>query len=84
MYEFHSSIIFWRKQLGLSQSDLAWLVDRSRAQIQRYEQLEAIPDLETAFAIASALKRDPWHLFADVRAIAERRVAARRLRGRDL
>lgn len=71
-------LAFWRKQRAMTQAELAGLVGRSRAQIQRYETGTASPTLMTAFRIAAALEVDPRTLFEDTWRDAIQAVATRR------
>jgi transcriptional regulator with XRE-family HTH domain len=55
-----------RKQLGLSQSDLAILVAETRETVSRYEGSGRLPDLETVLALEMVLGQSIPTLFAGI------------------
>lgn len=50
-----ASIINKRKELGLSQRDIAEMIDKPQSTIARIEASKTIPNLQTLFKITNAL-----------------------------
>ena len=54
-----------RRELNISQIDLAKMIGVRQAQISRYENYETQPTLENLYALANALKTTPDYLLAN-------------------
>lgn len=57
------NIAFYRKQRGLSQLQLAEMVDISRTHMSRIETAECAVSLDVVFVICDALQVNPSKLF---------------------
>lgn len=57
------NISFYRKSKGISQSELAELVNISRTHMSRIETADCAVSLDVIFAICDALNIDPSKLF---------------------
>ena len=67
-----------RKRLGLSQSDLAFLLGaESGAKVCRYERFNRLPGLETILAYSAIFRRSPSELFAGLHDRIEYEIARR-------
>jgi transcriptional regulator with XRE-family HTH domain len=67
-----------RKRLGLSQTDLAYLLGvESGAKVCRYERFNRLPGLETILAYSAIFRRNPSELFAGLHDRIEYEIAQR-------
>ena len=57
------NIAYYRKESGISQSELAELIDISRTHMSRIETADCAVSLDVVFAICDALKIEPKKLF---------------------
>ena len=59
------NIMYYRKERGWTQMDLAEAVDLSRNHMQRIEAATAVPSLSTLLDIADALEKKKKKLFKE-------------------
>ncbi|MBQ8909753.1 MAG: helix-turn-helix transcriptional regulator [Oscillospiraceae bacterium] len=57
------NIAYYRKQRGLSQTELAEIIDISRTHMSRIEIADCAVSLDVVFAICDALSVSPKNLF---------------------